>query len=49
VDWDVMQRRLAQTVVERASAVLLPAVRDRIDAKRAYDRRETADVVAVGN
>ena len=42
-----MQRRFAESVVERTPAVLLPAVRDRVDPQRAHDRRETADVIAV--
>jgi hypothetical protein len=44
-----MQRRLAQTVVERPTAVLLPAIRDRVDLERAHDRGETANMIAVGN
>jgi hypothetical protein len=48
-DRHVMQARFAETVVERASAVDLPAVCDRIDSQRTEDRREPADVVAVGN
>src|ERR1700736_1699972 len=49
VDRNVMEALLAQAVVERASAVLLPAARDRIDPKRAHDRRESTNVIAVGN
>ena len=49
VDWNVMRRRFAQPVAERPSAILLAAVRDRIDPQRAHDRREPADVIAVGN
>ena len=47
MDRNATQRRFAQPVVERAAAVVLPAVRDRVDPQRANDRREPADVIAV--
>jgi len=47
-DRNTMQRRFLHPVVERAPAVGLPAVRDRPDAQRTYDRRKPTDVIAVG-
>jgi hypothetical protein len=49
VDWNLVQRRFAQAVVKRASAILLPAIRDRVDPKRAQDWGETTYMIAVGN
>jgi len=44
----MMQRRFAETVVERASAISLPAIRDRIDVQRTYDWGQTTNMIAVG-
>lgn len=44
-----MQHRFVQPVVERTAAILLPAVRNRVDPQRSHDDRKTADMIAVGN
>ena len=49
VDRNLMHRRFAAAVVEGATAILLAAIRDRIDLQRSDDRREPSDVIAVGN
>jgi hypothetical protein len=48
VDGNVMERRFAETVVERTAAILLPAVRDRVDPQRPHDDRESTNMIAVG-
>jgi len=49
VDRHAVCGSFTETVVKRASAVRLTAIRNRVDAKRAHDRRESADMIAVGN